>query len=489
MGMSPKTKNLNDSFCGGAFGRILGKSGLDGIIIKGKAKDPVYILIDNGKTQILPAENLWGLDPKQVEEKIKKKYKDFSIACIGKAGENKVIHACIMVDRTRAVGRPGYGAIMGSKNLKAVVVSGKQVKELVDAKKFNKLKKEFAKKVINSGFPQALKAFGTAGTIEYLNSGGMPPIKNFQNGQYFNASNLSGQTLVGSNVWVKRDTCPGCPVACKRVVKGVFNNREFGPEWGGPEYETIAALGSNCLNDNLESICLFNKQCNQYSLDTISVGVQISYLMEATEKGLLKEEHQIKWGDTKAIAELIDKIANREGIGDWVARGIEYISDKVGDGSFLVHSKGQEVPMHDPRGKYSMAVYYTTTPRGGNHMEGIHDPTPTHKELNLPDNPARGWENRAKIAGEYLRLRSFANSLVLCAFTSGLADVEDEYLFPLIREMLEAVTGQSIDAKEMLDIGERNYDLLRIFAEKAGYTRTDDKLPQRFYEKQPSIGF
>lgn len=155
---------------------------------------------------------------------------------------------------------------------------------------------------------------------------------------------------------------------------------------------------------------------------------------------------------------------------------------------FLVHSKGQEVPMHDPRGKYSMAVYYATTPRGGNHMEGIHDPTPNHKELNLPDNPAQSWENRAIIAGEYLHLRSFANSLILCTFTSDLNDGED-YLFPLMRDMLEAVTGQSINVEEMLAIGERNYDLLRIFAERAGYTKDDDKLAQRFHEAQPSTGY
>jgi aldehyde:ferredoxin oxidoreductase len=204
---------------------------------------------------------------------------------------------------------------------------------------------------------------------------------------------------------------------------------------------------------------------------------------------LLKKEDQIKWGDTKAISELIDKIARREGIGDWVANGVEYVSEKVGDGSFLVHCKGQEVPMHDPRGKYSMAVYYATIPRGGNHMSGTHDPNPPHKELNLPDNPAQSWDNRALIAGEYLRLRSFANSVILCAFTSGTNDIENEYLFPMIREMIEASTGQKMDAKEMLAIGERNYDLLRIFAEKAGYTKADDKLHQRFHETQPSTGY
>jgi len=488
MGKSPKTKNLNDSFCGGTFGHILGKSGFDGIIIKGKAKNPIYISIDNGKAQVLPAEYLWGLDPKQVEDRIKKKHKGASIACIGKAGENQGMQSCIMVDRTRTIGRPAYGAIMGSKNIKAIVVNGQQKKELADVEKFKQLKKIFAKKVANSGFAQFLKQFGTSGILEGLNSNGMLPTKNFQNGQYINSGKISGESLVKSKVWVKGETCPGCPITCKRVVKGFYNKEEFGSEWGGPEYETMAAFGSNLLNDDLESICLFNKKCNQYGLDTISIGVQISYLMEATEKGLLKREDQIKWGDTKAIAELIDKIANREGIGDWIARGIEFLTNKVGDGSFFIHSKGQEIPMHDPRGKYSMAVYYATIPRGGNHMSGTHDPNPPHKELNLPDNPRHSWENRAKIAGEYLKLRSFGNSLILCAFTSGLAD-GDDYLFPQIREMLEAITGQSIDVKEMLLVGERNYGLLRFFAEKAGYTRADDKLPQRFHKAQPSTGY
>jgi len=490
MGKSPKTKNLNDSFCGGSFGHVLGKTGYDGIIIKGKAKKPVYIFVDNGKVQILPAEDLWGLDPKEVEEKIAKVKKGASMACIGIAGENLGMQSCIMVDKNRALARPAYGAIMGSKKLKAVVVSGNQKKELADTKKFNNLRKEFAKKIANCGSIKRRKLGGTAGGLEFWSSDkGVLPTKNFINGQFIGASKISGEALRESKVWVKVDTCPVCPAACKRVVQGSYNGESFGAEWGGPEYETIAAFGSNLLNDDIESICLFNKKCNQYGLDTVAVGVQISYLMEATEKGLLKKEDQIKWGDTKAIAELIDKIAHREGIGDWVARGVEYVSKKVGDGSFLIHSKGQEVPMHDPRGKYSMAVYYATTPRGGNHTEGTHDPNPPHKELNLPYNPAQSWENRARIAGKYLCLRSFANSLILCIWTSPMNDVENEYLFPLIREIVEAATGQSIDVKEMLTIGERNYDLLRIFAEKAGYTRADDKLHQRFHEAQPSTGY
>jgi len=231
MGKSPKTKNLNDSFCGGTFGHILGKSGFDGIIIKGKAKNPIYISIDNGKAQVLPAEYLWGLDPKQVEDRIKKKHKGASIACIGKAGENQGMQSCIMVDRTRTIGRPAYGAIMGSKNIKAIVVNGQQKKELADVEKFKQLKKIFAKKVANSGFAQFLKQFGTSGILEGLNSNGMLPTKNFQNGQYINSGKISGESLVKSKVWVKGETCPGFPITCKRVVKGFYNKEEFGSEW------------------------------------------------------------------------------------------------------------------------------------------------------------------------------------------------------------------------------------------------------------------
>ena len=489
MSKSPKTKTINDSFCGGSFGDTLGKSGYDGIIIKGKAKAPVYLLVDNGTARILPAEGLWGLDPKQVEERLNPLYKKASIACIGKAGENLGMQSCIMIDRNRSIGRPAYGALMGSKNLKAIVVLGNRKKELADNTKLRELRREFSQKLMTTGFPQAIQAFGTAAGVEGLSAAGVLPTKNFTDGQYTDAGKISGQALVKSKVWIGNDTCPGCPVRCKRVVEGTYNGESFDRAWGGPEYETIAAFGSLLLINDLEAISLFNKKCNQYGLDTIATGVQIAYLMEATERGLLSEEDRISWGDTKAVSTLIDKIARREGIGDWVAGGLDKISEKVGDGSFLVQSKGQEIPMHDPRGKYSMAVYYATTPRGGNHMEGIHDPTPAHPELDLPDNPAQTWENRALIAGEYLHLRSFANSAILCAFTSGLNYPESEYLFPLIRDMVEAATGQKLSVKEMLAIGERNYDLLRIFAQKAGYTRRDDNLHPRFFEAQTSTGF
>ena len=487
MAKSPKTRTINGSYCGGSFGHVLGRSGYDGLIVRGRAKEPVYILIDDGEVSIHSAKQLWGLNPKEVEEHLRSKHGNVSVACIGKAGENLVMMSCIMVDHTRAAGRPGYGAVMGFKNLKAIAVCGTKKKPVADQKGLKSLRVQFAKNLMSGSWEKMLHDYGTGGTLPTLHQFGILPTKNFQAGMFVYHDQISGQKLVDSGILVGRDTCPGCPVMCKRQVKGSFDGQEFDPSWGGPEYETLAALGSFCLNNNLASICLLNQKCNQYGLDTISTGVVIAYLMEATEKGLLKGEDAIQWGDAKAMDKLIEKIAHREGIGDWVARGVGYLSTKVGDPSFLMQIKGQEIPMHEPRGKLSLAIYYATTPRGGQHVEGVHDPTPANPESGLEANDRFSWENRAKVAGTYLNLRSFANSLIMCVLASNLSG--ESYRFPMMREMLEASTGVSIDVKEMLRIGERNYGLLRLFAEREGYTRKDDDLPKRFKERLPESGF
>ncbi len=490
MGKSPKNNSLNESYVGGKMGDVLGKSGYDGIIIRGKSHKPVYIELNNGNAQILPAEELWGLDPYQLEERLSIEDKNTSLACIGKAGENQVIPSCVIIDRNRALGRPGFGAVMGAKNLKAIKVKGNLKKKLASKDKFKELRVSYARQLMsptNPG-PHSLSKLGTAGGTHANSQAGNLPTKNFQSGQYYYSEQITGKTLVESDIWVKKDTCTGCPVGCKRVVKGTYNNQEFGEEWGGPEYETIGAFGSMLLINDLSAISLFNKKCNQYGLDTISIGVNIAYLMEATEKGLLKDEDKIDWGDTVAVDELIEKIVERKGIGDWIARGVDYLTKKVGDGSFFAHTKNQETPMHDPRVKYSLALYYASSPKGSNHMNGVHDPTPPHSELKLPDNPRRSWKDRALIAGEYLRLRSFTDSLILCALISDMSD-RGSYLIPLVREMLTAATGKEISVDEMLKIGERNEALLRIFAERVGYTRKDDYLPRRLLEAQASTGF
>ena len=452
MAKSPKTWTINGSYCGGRFGHLLGKSGYDGLIVHGKANEPVYILIDTGGVSIHSAKELWGLTPKEVEKQLQAKHGNLSVACIGKAGENGVMMSCVIVDHNRAAGRPGYGAIMASKNLKAVVVRGTKTKPVAHNDQLRSLRAQFARELMSGDYEKNMHEHGTSFGLASNHELGILPTKNFATGMFIHYDQITGQRMVESGLLIKRDTCPGCPIVCKRVVKGSFHGEAFDPYWGGPEYETIAALGSLCLNGDLPSICLMNQKCNQYGLDTISVGVATAYLMEATEKGLLTGEEAIQWGDTRAMLRLIDKITYREGIGEWVARGVYYLGSKVGDSSFLMHTKGQELPMHEPRGKLSLAVYYAMTPRGGQHMEGIHDPNPANPELGLEANERLSWHDKAKITGTYLNLRSFSNSLILCAFNAELCG--GSYRFPLIRAMLEATTGLAIDVAETLKIGQ-----------------------------------
>lgn len=487
MAKSPKTKTLNGSYCGGRFGHNLGKSGFDGVIVRGRAEEPVYIFVKDGEVEILSAKDLWGLNPKEVEDKLSEKHGNVSVASIGKAGENQVLMSTIMVDRNRAAARPGYGALMGAKNLKAIVIQGTLDKPLADEKKLKSLRSQFSKEVMTHGWPQTLQDFGTGGGISYVSQNGLLPTKNFVAGEFLKHEKICGRLTNENGILVSTNTCPGCPIKCKREVKTSFNGQEVDPAWGGPEYETYGSLGSFCLNEDISSICLLNQKCNQYGVDTISFGAVAAYLMEATEKGILKGEDAIQWGDAIAMDELLEKIVNRRGIGEWIAQGVEYLGTRVGDSSFLVQCKGLEVPAHDPRGRKSMALYYSISPRGANHMEGTLDSPFPNEELGIGENDMQSWENRAQIAGAYLTLRSFGNSLVLCCFVTDLNG--PGYSFPIIREMLEAATGLSVSVKEMMNIGERNFGLLRLFSEREGFARRDDDLPLRLKERLADSGY
>jgi aldehyde:ferredoxin oxidoreductase len=486
MAKSPKTRTLNDSYCGGRFGHELGRSGFDGIIVRGRSEEPVYILVVDGEVGIHSAKELWGLDVKQTEEFLESKYGKLSVASIGKAGENLVMMAAIMVDHNRAVARPGFGALMGSKNLKAIAMRGNIEKPVADKGRLESLRATFAKEIMLHDWPKTLHDFGTGGGVSYLSQNGLLPTKNFTTGFFLKHEKICGRRTNENGMLVRMDTCPGCPVRCKRGIKGSFNGQEIDPTWGGPEYETYGSLGSLCLVEDISAICLLNQKCNQYGIDTVSFGVVAAYLMEATEKGLLEGANAIQWGDAEAMDELLDRIAHRKGIGEWVAQGLSYLGSKVGDASFLVQCKGQEVPMHDPRGRRSMALYYSISPRGANHMEGTLDAPFPNEELGLGENDMLTWDNRAKIAGAYLNLRSFGNSLILCSFVTDLAG--PGYMFPMIREMLEAACGIAVNVEEMMKIGERNFGLLRIFAEREGFSRADDDLPPRFKERLPESG-
>lgn len=480
---SPKTGSISDSFVGGFFAHELATTGYDGIIIKGKAESPVYLSIDEDGPSINDAEDIWGEEVADVDEELKERHDGGRVAVIGEAGENLVNFSCIMNDRNRAAGRPGYGAVMGSKNLKAVLAKGTKSLPIYDEDLLNEKKKEFFDYLEKSGKIEWGK-YGTTDLIEPFDELGILPTKNFQEGIFEDSKKIDGTTL-SDEILTSRDNCTGCPIKCKRVVKTEFAGEEVEERYGGPEYETLSALGSLCMNSDLNSIALANQKCNKYGLDTISVGNIIAFLMEASERGMI--DQKIDWGDSETLVELVDQFAKRKGIGDAIAEGLDNFAEKL-DADFAVTSKGQEIPMHDPRGKNGMGLTYATSPRGGTHNEGFHDTgAEAIPELGLKEISDRfSLDGKAKAVKVFEDVRSFVNSSILCIFV--VSSSGENYNLPLIREIIEGTTGLELDAKKMQNIGERNYNLLKIHSARESYTRNDDGLPSRLNEALPRGG-
>ena len=481
---SPKTNSISDSYAGGYFGHELGRSGYDGIIVRGVAPKPVYLLLYEGRAELREAEDLWGKFTADVDEELRRRHPGSRVACIGPAGEGLVVQACIIHDATRAAGRPGFGAVMGAKRLKAVVVKGHREKTVHDPRGLREARIAFARSLAQDPGKASLGKYGTAGGLVWLSQHGILPTENFREGLFEDAERIGGQRLA-ETILIRRETCAGCPIACKRVVRTEFLGKGIDPRYGGPEYETLAALGSLCRCSDLRAIALANQLCNAYGMDTISVGVAIATLMEASERGLIPE--RIPWGDGEAVVKWVEKIGRREGLGDAIAGGLERWARSQGF-DFAMTIKGVEVPMHEPRGKVGLGISYATSPRGATHMEGLHDtmlemdsPTP---ELGVTEGMDRfQLRGKARAVVIYENLRSFVNSLVLCAFV--VTEVGPNYNLPRIRELLGHVTGLELGPEEMLRIGERNLNLLRLYAGMVGYRREHDRLPQRLYEPLP----
>lgn len=486
---SPKTNSVSDSYAGGFFAHELALSGYDGIIVRGKAKKPVYLAFNGSSGELKSAEDLWGKTTYEVESLLKEKYEGSKVSSIGPGGENQILFSCIINDMGRAAGRPGFGAVMGSKKLKAIAVRGNNDKDYYDREKFSEVRKNFARELMDEE-GQGFGKYGTPGGVLGLNETGILPTENFRRGEFEGAERISGETLYEELI-TERDTCAGCPVRCKRVVNAEFSGEKV--SGAGPEYETIAALGSLVLNDDLSAISLANKKCNEYGLDTISVGVTIAYAMEAHEKGYLDspEGLDLTWGNPDTIVKLVDKIARREGFGDFLARGIESLEKEL-ETNFAQQIKGQEIPMHDPRGKKGFGLSYATSPRGATHVEGMHDTVfesnETASELGFGDKYDRlALEDKAELAKVYEDLMSFTNSAIMCRFTT-FNRAGTRYNYPELREALNAVTGKNIGPEEMLDIGERGLLLLKLLAFREGYQIEDDDLTDRLKSRLPAGG-
>ena len=477
---SPLTGIWNEATVGGNWGAMLKKNGFEGIIIKGKSKKPVYLYISSDKVVFKDAQDLWGLDTYNTSNKIKQFYPQTQIASIGPAGENLIPIASIVFDAPhyRLAGRGGLGAVMGSKNLKAIAIS--KSKESVPV-----FDREGLRKSVNSINPsikkytQALHNYGTGGSIEGRELTGDLPIKNFAQSRWPEAIKITGQ-VIADTIFKKHYACYACPIACGKEV--LFNNEIV----HGPEYETISAFGSLLLNEDLDSIVLMNDLCNRYGIDTISLGVTIAFTIEAYQEGLIKDKDlyglDLDWGNPKDYIEITHQVARNEKLGKLIGQGVKFLSNQIGGNSqeYAMHTKGLEYPMHDPRAYTGMALSYATANRGACHLEslsyiiesGIQAPDLGYDEAHKPD--PYSSKGKALLVARLEDYMNVLNALGLCKFLlAGRVGPK------IVTEWLNNITGWNIDREELITIGKRLHNLKRIYNTKLGISRKDDIIPSR----------
>ncbi len=495
-GKSPLTGAFGEAESGGYWGAELKMAGFDAIIVEGKAAKPVYLFIRDGEAQLKDARHLWGMKALECQNAIREELGDplIKVAYIGPAGEKLVRFANVMNDLDAAAGRTGMGAVMGSKNLKAIACRGHQHVSLADPQAVKDIARWIAVNtpVTNKG----MHDFGTARMVRILDGVGGLPTRNFQLGNFEGAEKISGQTMKDT-ILVKRRACFACSVQCKREVK-VDEPYTVDPRYGGPEYETLAALGSDCGISDLKAVAKANELSNAYGLDTISCGAAIAFAMECFENGLLMRKDtggiDLRFGNTSAMLQLVEQIALRKGFGDLLAEGVARVAKKIGPGAeeFAFHIKGQELPMHEPRLKQGMGVGYSISPTGADHCHNIHDTvytdmTPSLKMLEgigiLEPMPADDLSPaKVRLVKYYSEFIHLLNCAVCCYFVMSLSLVG----FDRLTQLLRAATGWDATFFEMLKVGERAVNLARVFNTREGFTAKDDTMPQRFFAPHPS---
>lgn len=470
---SPLTGTIFDSNAGGVWGVKFKRCGFDALYIKGKAAEPVYIVIKNDQIQIKAAAELWGRDTRETTELLKQKEgSQVSVACIGPAGENLVKYAAIINDYSRALGRGGVGAVMGAKNLKAIVVDGEKKVPVADPERLDFVVYETNKWLkANPITSQGLPEFGTAVLVNLFNELGILPTRNFQQSQFERAEDISGERLA-ETLTIKRSGCYACPIQCSRVTKVGEQSGE------GPEYETIWSFGAQCGIADLELITRANYLCNLLGLDTISTGSTIGCAMELAEKGHLTED--LAFGSREKILELIEFIAYRRSIGNDLAEGSKRLAEKYGAPELAMQVKGLELPAYDPRGTQGMGLALATSNRGACHLRAymVGPEVLGVPKLVDPYSPA----GKAGLTINFQNINAAMDTLVLCRFI-GLA-VSEEYF----ARLLTAVTGINYQPQDLHIIGERIWNLERLFNLKAGFSAADDTLPPRLLKEPVQSG-
>jgi len=486
MTKSPLTGAITCSNSGGYFPAEIKKAGLDMIVFEGRAREPVYLWVGDGRTEIRPASHLWGKNTHESDDGLlKETHPKARVACIGPAGEKLVRFASINNDRDRVAGRSGVGAVMGSKNLKAVVIRGTGKVPIWDEQAFKGACRKYREKFRQSikETPPALRVIGTAATVASVQNHGVFPTRNFQQGTFEGWQGIHGETLTEKYL-VRAKACFGCPIACGRVTR--VAEAPFQGEGEGPEYETIYALGSNCGVDNLAAVTKANYLCNELGLDTISMGATIACAMELSEKGYLPKKdvgRSLRFGDGEAIVELARMTGLREGFGDTLAEGSLRMAEKYGHPELAMVSKGQEFAGYDPRGEQGMGLAYATSSIGASHMRG----DPAYIELlGVPMliDPL-SWEDKAQLVKDWQEAFAVIDVAGLCVFFSvrNLMTPTRDIRPAGILELLNAATGARYDMEELIRAGERIVNAERVILTRAGFDRKDDSLPPRIVKE------
>ena len=486
--LSPETLSYGESDIGGTWGVGLKKAFFDGIVIKGRSEVPVYLRISPKELTVEDAASLWGKDTFETSRVLKKRWgRRAKVMCIGPAGERLSKIAAIFTDgvHARAAGRGGLGAVMGSKNLKALVVGGDERIPIYEPDKLRVSVRRSIPEI--KGRTKAFSDFGTAGGLLFSEEVGDLPIKNWAWGNWKEgALKISGESL-RERMFKSQYSCGACFIGCGRVVEA---STPYGVvKGGGPEYETLAALGSNCLVDDLEAIAVGNELCNRLGLDTISCGSVIGFAMEAFEKGLITEKdvgYGIPWGDAKAMLRLVKDIGLREGFGHLLGEGVKRAAEEIGKGAerFAVHVKGLESTMHDPRAFASLGLTYATNPNGATHWAATYllEAKFSIPELGYPELLDRfseeGKPQLVKTMQDYVTM---FNSIKMCRFLLRVNPSQ-------IVEWFNLVTGLGHDVQSFLLAGERITNLKRLCNLRLGFGRGEDTLPARFTQDKRGTG-
>jgi aldehyde:ferredoxin oxidoreductase len=483
---SPLTEIWGESQCGGFFAPHLKFAGYDAMILYGRSEKPVYITIDDKEIEIRDATHLWGKDSYETEDIIKRDHDEkFQVLSIGPAGENLVRFACINHNKGRQFGRAGGGAVMGSKNLKAIAVRGSGTIEVARPDEFDNFKKE-----LNDRIKERLKSlteYGTPAIMAATNSTGTLPTRYWTEGEFEGFEEINAEAM--KRKLVKRNkACYACAVACGKISK-VERGPYAGTEVEGPEYETLFALGSLCGNANLESIAKANEICDRLGLDTISAGNVIAFAMECYEQGILTQKDtegiELSFGNHEAIITMLKKIAYREGLGAILAEGVRKAAKLIGKGSekFAVHVKGLEPPGYDPRGLKGVALAYAVSCRGACHVRHMaYRPNLTGSHPFTQEKIDRlSYERQAEIVKELEDFHAIVDSMVLCKFVC--LPTLGPILWDELVRLYSIVTGIETGKKELLTIAGRINNLVRAFNIREGVGRKDDTLPQRFFNE------